>query len=548
MNKNDELYELSNESDESNEVKPVNDAEADDISFREAAEGVIRYFAGIAAVPHDSGHEEALAAEMSEWFSELDGISSIDDYGNLICDIPPSEGYENAPMLMLQGHMDMVCAARAGSDWDPLSDHVTLRARADRQTGRMVLCSDGSSSLGADCGLGDAAVLWALKNAKKHGPVRILMTVQEETGLVGAGNIDKSVLNDVKFLINVDGFAGGVFIGGSAGGRREDYSRPLCAVRPAAAAASCAAPYKRCILSLSGFRGGHSGYDIDRGRANPVKLLSGMLYELARGGAEFDIASLNGGLKHNVIPSECRADIIIPEAELSALEERAAELENQIRIKYAKTDGEGSLHIQIYDTGKEISTAGEAGLPLPEAVISRSDRDALLHFAASLHTGVYRYMKELPDHVDTSCNLGRIICDAVAASDGMHVLVFERSSSAQWHDELLRLHSAAAKATGFVLSGLEEYGPWSFQKDDPLMNAAVEEYERVTGRRAVKSAVHVGLEPSVLGAKNPKMKMINMGADVLDPHTVNERVNIDSIGPFALTLAALIERAAEDRI
>ncbi len=500
----------------------------------EATEGVLDYFRKIAAVPHDSGHEQKLAGEMAEWLKEVDGVSTIDDAGNLICDIPATKGCEDAPLLMLQGHIDMVCAVREGSGWDAARDHVSLRVHADPETGRMVLSSDGDSSLGADCGLGDAGVFWALRTAQKRGPVRVLMTVQEEIGLVGVNKLDASALDDVKLLINVDGFAGGMFIGGSAGGRREDYSRPIHAVRETE---ENAATHKRCILKLSGFRGGHSGYDIDRGRANPIRLIGVLLGELDDSGVDFDIASFNGGLKHNVIPSWCEADIVIADKDIPFLQQRAEALTGLIKEKYSVTDGDGEFSMHVYERNEE-------GGHLPELVLSRGDRDAVIKFITSLHTGVYKYMKELPDHVDTSCNLGKIICDAADAEHGMHAFLFERSSRKEWHDELLKLHAEAAGSAGFRLSDLEEYMPWTFDHENPLMTAAAEEYERVTGEKAEKSAVHVGLEPSVLGAKRPGMEMVNMGADVIDPHTIHERVYLDSVGPFALTLRALIERAA----
>ena len=510
----------------------------EDKKLEEAKEGVLEYFRKIAAVPHDSGHEGALAREMREWLKNVNGVSTIDDAGNLICDIPATPGCENAPLLMLQGHIDMVCASREGSGWDPLHDHVTLRIHPDRETGRTVLSSDGNSSLGADCGLGDAGIFWALSRAAKRGPIRVLMTVQEEVGLVGVNRLDSSALDDVKLLINVDGFAGGIIIAGSAGGRREDYSRPIHAVRETE---EDAATHKRCVLKLSGFRGGHSGYDIDRGRANPIRLIGVLLRDLDDNGADFDIASFNGGLKHNVIPSWCEADIVIADKDLPFLKERAQALVSLIEEKYSVTDSEGGFSMHIYERDEE-------GGRLPDLVLSRGDRDAVIKFITSLHTGVYRYMKELPDHVDTSCNLGKIICDASDASKGMHALLFERSSRKEWHDELLKLHAEAAKLTGFKLSDLEEYIPWIFDHENPLMTAAAEEYERITGEKAEKSAVHVGLEPSVLGAKHPDMEMINMGADAADPHTVHERVYLDSVGPFALTLKALIERAADAKI
>jgi dipeptidase D len=484
--------------------------------------GVLKYFKRIADIPHDSGHEEALASEMASWLEDKGGKSVIDSTGNMISFIPASKGCENAPLLMLQGHIDMVCAAKEESGWDSLNDKVTLCMKKEESTGREILCSDGNSSLGADCGMGDAGIFWAMENVKKHGPVKILMTVKEEIGLVGANKLETSVLDDVKYLINVDGFSGGTFVGGSAGGRREDYVRRIY---------MAGNDSEECIgirLRLHRFRGGHSGYDIDRGRANPVCLMARFLYALRDDGMDFEIASFTGGLKHNVIPSECESVILLRPDDADILEKHILQLKQHIRENYYLTDPEG-----VFDAEKTEN--------VPERVMMRDDRDAFIDFLMSVYSGVYRYMEALPDLPDTSCNLGKAVCN----DESIHVMLFERSSSRKWHDELMKRHSEAAQRCGFELTDLEEYMPWVFNGDNPLMQAAAEEYESITGEKANLSAVHVGLEPSVFAAKREGMYMINMGADVLDPHTVHERVYVDSIRPFALTLAALIERIAE---
>ena len=252
--------------------------------------GIVHTFRILSRRPRPSRHEAA-GEELDAYLRGL-GLSPVrDGAGNRMADVPPAPGRGRAPRLILQGHLDMVCAVRPGSGWNPLTDPVTVVEEGG------FLRSDGRSSLGADNHLGNAAALWLLSTgAVNHGPLRLLFTTAEEVGLEGAKEVAPDWLVGAKYLLNTDGFHLGRAVVGSASGRRETWT-----AAPLDAGPAPALPAWR--LTLSGGRGGHSGDDINRGRANPIKLLAAFLAGLPGG----RIASLSGGLTHNAIPAQAEA-------------------------------------------------------------------------------------------------------------------------------------------------------------------------------------------------------------------------------------------------
>lgn len=259
-------------------------------------DGVLSEFCPLCAIPHPSLRERPIARYLADRLGRRGWQVELDEAFNLRVDIPSVPGSEGAPLVALQGHTDMVCAVLRGSGWRPEADPVVPVRDGD------TLRTDGRSSLGADCNMGNAAVLWLLTRPICHGPLRLLLTSGEEVGLQGASRLDPAWLDGVRYLINTDGFKLGDLIVSSAGGRRETYTRPLhTALRQ----------YKTAFrLTFQGFLGGHSGYDINLGRANPLKLMALVLGEL-RETVEYELADLTGGHGHNSIPMDCSATIVI---------------------------------------------------------------------------------------------------------------------------------------------------------------------------------------------------------------------------------------------
>ena len=459
---------------------------------------VFRFFEDLCAIPHGSRNTKAIS-DYCVAFAKERGLEHYQDSDNNIIIIKEATaGYENAPAIILQGHLDMVCAVRPGSGWNPLTDPVTVVEEGG------FLRSDGRSSLGADNHLGNAAALWLLSTgAVNHGPLRLLFTTAEEVGLEGAKEVAPDWLARAEYLLNTDGFHLGRAVVGSASGRRETWAAPLDA-GPAPAL-----PAWR--LTLSGGRGGHSGDDINRGRANPIKLLAAYLAGLPGG----RIASLSGGLTHNAIPAQAEAVVFCPaEPDLSPLRGALADY-------------------RAADPGLTVACAPAER---PERAWTPAFQAHVLAFLMGLYHGVYAMEPAFPGTVGASANLGR----AGTEGDVYEVCAFLRSARPEWEAELAGRHMALGAAHGFSLS-VTGYPGWPGDRANPLAAVLGRVWREQTGRTLELSAVHVGLEPSVFRAKAPGLVMASAGPDILDAHSVDERAPLDGLPDYALLLAGAME-------
>lgn len=468
-------------------------------------EGIVEEFCGLCLVPHGSGNEAAESAYLAERLRRMGLSPARDGLYNLYADVPAAPGRENAPLVILQGHMDMVCAVRPGSGYDPVGSPV----RIDAADG--FLRSDGRSSLGADNNLGNAAVLWLLGRGVEHGPLRLLFTVQEEVGLRGAAALDPAWLRGADYLINTDGFHLGRAVVSSAGGRRETFSRPLETAAPA-----LPAPFR---VELSLFTGGHSGDDIHRGRGNPIKLLTAFLTELD---FAYELAGLTGGQAHNAIPAQCAAELAVAREDVPALASAVERLAAEIRARHGETDPYARVEL--------------VPAPMPSVVWSENCRGSTLELLAGLCCGVLGWHADFPDTVCASANLGR-----VWARDGeIRAAEFLRCTDPAAERAMAAAHAALAGRTGFAVAA-SGYPGWVGDAANPLARLMDGVYRRETGRGMEITAVHVGLEPSCFQAKAPGLVMVSTGPDILDAHAVTERAPLASLPPYAALLAGTLE-------
>lgn len=493
---------------------------------------VIAEFAQFCRIPHGSGNERQITEYLHSRLRQYNLQPEIDLWGNLICDIPASEGCESSPLTVLQGHVDMVCAVKDGS-YSPESDPVIWRLADDAKSGRMVMCTDGRSSLGADCGLGNAVLMWAVfTSGCKHGPLRLIFTVEEELGLAGAKKMDASVFDDVSYVINVDGFHWGRLIAGSAGGSRETYTMDA-RIHPFSEDEMAVQDCLAFELCLSEFHGGHSGYDIDKGRANTIKLLNAFLTEITSSGVEYRLSSYNGGIGHNVIPGEAEAVLVLKKSDRLKFQKFLVRFMKKLVKEYAVTDPDGLL--RYHETA------------LPKYVMAAEASRRLTGFIDGVSDGVFCRMKEIGGVIDTSSNLGMVRFRAEGPEDtAVHVMSFVRSMTPSCHDKVIAAHRSAADKYGFR-EEIDEYRTWQFDSSNPLLRMTAESYCKITGNEPEITAVHVGLEPSAFCEKSDHLSMINIGADIIDPHTVHERVNVDTIRPFALVIADVLEKISDSQ-
>lgn len=476
--------------------------------------GIVETFLRLNAAPRPSWHEEAESLLIAEELRRL-GLSPVrDTWHNVRADVPPSPGAERAPLLILQGHMDMVCACAEG--FRPLRDIPAARVKDG------VLRTDGRSSLGADNNLGNAAVLWLLGCGITHGPLRLLFTVAEEVGLEGARRMSGTWLEDASLLLNTDGFKLGRAIVGSAGGRRETYERHLETIP-----ALDGVPLR---LELSGASGGHSGDDIHKGRANALILLGRFLRALRDALPGMGISALAGGQAHNAIPTEAGATVILPpggeDIFLTLAENVRAEMERSFRI----TDP----HLKLTWAPSEP----------PEEMWTAECRDGVLALITGLFNGVYAMHPSFPSVVGASANLGRV------AQEGgrLQACAFLRCAGEEEERRLSAQHDETARKAGFTLVHCAAYPGWPGRADNPLARLMDRVFFQETGRGLEVSAVHVGLEPSIFCEKRPGLAVVSTGPDILDAHSVEERAPLGRLYQYALLLAGTMEEIASGRL
>lgn len=465
--------------------------------------GVVEQFAQLCRYPHPSGGEGPLADYVEKLLREMGLTPLRDEWNNLMADVPATAGRESAPLVILQGHLDMVCAVKPGSGYDPVTSPVNL------VVDRGMLRSDGNSSLGADNNLGNAAVLWLMGQKVPHGPVRLLFTTSEEVGLQGAKHMDPAWLAGAKYLINTDGFTLGKAVISSAGGLREHFSRTIVS-----------APRKKqavFAVELVGFPGGHSGYDIHRDRPNPIGLTAQWLQALDKQ-VDYELLSLSGGHAENAIPMNCSALLAVDEGDIPALEEMGEELKWSVYVP------DGSITLTRVEDG-------------PAFAWTKQCRDEVTGALAGFYDGVFTWRDFETDQVSTSANLGR-----VWEHDGaLYVNCFIRFTKPEDEQEMRRQHRETAEKGGFHCE-YNRYPAWEESSDDFLIANLAHAWWDITHEMMELSAVHVGLEPAVLGAKNPDMLMVSTGPNIYDPHSVDERAPLEGLAEYTLLLAGVLDK------
>lgn len=473
-------------------------------------QGVLDAFFDICSVPHGSGNEAALRARIAARLTALGYAPWQDTYGNLLCDLPASPGCAHAPRVLLQAHLDMVCTGTGG--WDGTRDPVQPRIEDGW------VCTGGRSSLGADCGAGLAVLLWLAAHPElPHPPLRLILTVEEETGLTGARAVPADALRDAAYLINLDGFRLGRLVTGCAGGLRERYSRAISR-RPAPDTPGGTA-YR---LTFTGFTGGHSGFDIGAGRANAILLMGELLRE-TRMEVPFALAALDGGTTFNAIPYTCTAEIVT----IAPAREVLEALGTRLCTRFPQ-EPDGKLIVE------EIAP--------PSRVLDGGAASGLLTVLGGFADGVHT--RHASGAVADSSNLGHVY----VRDDVLYVDAMLRCMHAEAEQGLHQSHQLVAGMCGFACTVHSRYPAWPEEQDSLLSGLLADSLRARTGQQAEITVQHVGLEPALLREKHPQLRCICIGMELQDCHSPRERWRVDSIAPFAGmltdTLAALSKRNA----
>ncbi len=460
---------------------------------------VWKHFAGLCAVPRPSKKEEK-AVEFVKKFAVAHGLDhTVDAVGNVIIRKPATPGMEKRPGVVLQAHLDMVpqknTDVKHDFEKDPIEAYIDgnyVRAKG--------------TTLGADNGIGVAAALAALESKDMvHGPLEALFTVDEETGMTGANNLQAGLLKGSIF-INLDSEEEGELYIGCAGGINATASFPY----NSEPTESNAAAFK---ISLTGLKGGHSGLDINLGRGNANKLLNRFLWNASRCYG-LRIASIEGGNMRNAIPREAFAVVTVLGDNTDALKKDGAEFAAVIA---AELDGA--------ESGISF-TAGP--MERPASVMDKKSQDNILNIIYAIPNGAIRIIADKPDVVETSTNL------AIVKSDGKQVNIacLLRSSVDSAKEDLSNAVIATCALGGAAAKLDGSYPGWKPNFDSGILKTMKEVYQKLYGKEAVVKVIHAGLECGIFGKNYPDMDYISFGPTIEHPHSPGERVNIPSVAKF----------------
>jgi len=455
-----------------------------------------RHFYNLTRIPRESGNEEGVRSYVVD-FAEKHGLEyKIDKIGNIIIKRPAGRGKQGSPSVVLQGHMDMVCEKNRDKEHDFEKDPIALLIEDGW------LKADGTT-LGADNGVAVAAGLAVLESEEELCPVEVLLTVDEETGLTGAIELDPSMV-DSRILINLDSEEDGVIYVGCAGGKNTEGFIPVEFEKTPDG-------YSAFSLELKGLKGGHSGGEIHLGLGNANTLGSRFLWTTAK---KFDIrlSSIEGGGKHNAIPREFFADILVKKSEVESFSTWAAEYQKTIKSEFHHNEPSMSF----------TARAAE----LPEDVYTIDSQKRIVNLAYSLPHGVVKMSPVLENLVETSTNFARI---ELRDKSDIFVQNCNRSSVDSECDDIAFRAAAIMEAAGGRVEFRDEYPGWDPNPDSEIRKKAEEVYRDNFGKDPEIKAIHAGLECGVIGKKFDSMDMISIGPELADVHTPGEKMRMDSV-------------------
>lgn len=455
---------------------------------------VFSYFEEISQVPRPS-HKEGKISDYCVEFARKQGLEYYQDgLKNIVMVKEATAGYENVEPVILQGHLDMVCEKEPGREIDFENEGLSLKLEGDYVTAE-------GTTLGGDDGIALAYAL-ALLSSKSipHPRLEAVFTVSEEVGMEGATGLDLSMLKG-KRLINLDSEEEGYLLTSCAGGLSFQSSLPV--VRETKKGIL----YEVCV---SGLQGGHSGQEINRGRANANLLLERLFLALA-GKVDYSIASLAGGLKDNAIPREAGARLVVAQKDADVFEALVKKQEKMIAAEYAVTD-------------KNVSLTAKARGEGEERVLSPESLSRVVLLLAGLPNGVQTMSANIEGLVETSLNLGILQLD----EKELRLRYAVRSSVQSAKDALeAKLRYITESLGGSCLvNGV--YPAWEYRVDSPLRDTMVRVYREMYGKEPVVYAIHAGLECGILVNKIEGLDAVSIGPDMKDIHTTEEKLSISS--------------------
>jgi len=460
---------------------------------------VMKYFKAINDIPRESGNEKAVSDYLVSFANER-GLEVIQDESlNVLIRKPATKGYEEAKGIILQGHMDMVCEKNADTDHDFLNDPIDMIVEGDYLTAN-------GTTLGADNGIAVAMGL-AVLDAKdmSHPELELIVTTDEEVGMTGAINFDASQLKG-KYFINLDSEEEGEFTVGCAGGLKASINLPIQKEKISSKGLICRE------VSIKNLIGGHSGVEIDKCRANAIKLTGRILCKLDEK-VNIQLMDILGGKKDNVIPREAFFTIMLPKEEEELFETILDLVGSEISDEYRTSDPD----IEIVSKSLDVDDIVE--------VIEEEDLETAIFLLIGLPNGIQTMSAELEGFVESSLNIGKI-----AVEDDHIVYLFAvRSSIKSLKYYITDQLELFARYTNSEFIKTAEYPEWPVKKESNLVHKAIEIYENKFNKKPLVKSIHAGLESGVFLEKRNDIEAISIGPDMSGVHSPDEKVSISSI-------------------
>jgi dipeptidase D len=465
-------------------------------------------FYDISQIPRPSKKEEKIVEYVRNFATENQFEMIEDKVGNIVIKVPATSGFESSPTVVLQGHVDMVCEKNKGTEHDFDNDAIKLVIEGDW------MAADGTT-LGADNGIGIAAAMAAATDDDViHGPLELLCTIDEETGMTGVNNLKPGFIEG-KLLLNMDSEEDGAFYVGCCGGIDTVgvFDIPYKAVDKKLAA------YE---LMITGLKGGHSGLDIQNGRANAIKLLGLLLNRMGK--IKYRISEINGGSKRNAIPREAEAVLLIRPKD-----------EDKIKKIIKKFVSDTLLEFQTNDCGLQVTFEKKDGKY--EKTFRKKFIQKIINVILSLPHGIVAMSPDIPDLVESSTNLATFFTEG----EKLRIGTSQRSSieSAKLNisnsvKSVLRLAEANE-----IIAG-DGYPGWLPNMDSKILKISKDVFKNIFGKDPEVKAIHAGLECGILGNKYPGLDMISFGPTITGAHSPDERVNINDVEKFYILLKGIL--------
>ncbi len=477
-----------------------------------APQNVWKHFYSLTQIPRPSGHMEKITDFLANFGKELGLESFVDEVGNVIIRKPATPGMENRKGVILQAHMDMVPQKNNDTVHDFTKDPIETYVDGDWIKAK-------GTTLGADDGLGVAVIMAVLEDKDlKHGPIEALITRDEETGMYGAFGLKPGTLKG-EILLNLDSEEEGELYIGCAGGINISATLEYKEEAPVEG-------FVARKIVLKGLRGGHSGLEINEGRANANKLMARVVHDLL---IEFDcqLAEFEGGNMRNAIPREAHAVLLFNPEDMDGLDAYIQEYEAQLNDEYAPVESNVSLKMEAVET--------------PATIIPEEIQDNMINVLMACQDGVMRMIPTVPDTVETSSNLAIVTIGGGKAE----VRILVRSSRDSMKDFLTDSLTACFAMAGMKVELSGGYSGWQPNVDSPILHAMVKSYKEQFGVDPSVKVIHAGLECGIIGASCPGLDMISFGPTLRSPHSPAERAYIPSVAKFYSFVVATLEQTPE---